>query len=39
MMLQDVDSGITWDQELPDELAKLALVWFEGLPELSKIKV
>lgn len=32
-------SGITWDQELPDELAKPALVWFKELPELSKIKV
>ena len=30
---------ITWDQELPDELVKPALVRFKEPPELSKIKV
>ena len=40
MMIQAMwSAGLTWDERLPDELAKPALTWFKGIPDLAKIKV
>ena len=40
MMIQAMWSkGLTWDERLPDELAKPALTWFKEIPDLAKIKV
>ena len=40
MMIQAMWSAdLTWDERLPDELAKPALTWFKEIPDLAKIKV
>ena len=40
MMIQAMwSAGLTWDERLPDELAKPALTWFKEIPDLAKIKV
>ena len=40
MMIQAMwSAGLTWDESLPDELAKPALMWFKEIQDLAKIKV
>ena len=40
MMVQAMwSAGLTWDERLPDELAKPALGWLKEIPDLAKIKV
>ena len=40
MILQEMwTSGITWDEDLPSELSRTAMAWFEELDELSEVKV
>ena len=40
MMIQAMwSAGLTWDERLPDELAKPALMWFKEIQDLAKIEV